>query len=42
VELPDGFDVFFILSNNRWAYRSLDHAKTGLGYEPVDSAESYR
>jgi nucleoside-diphosphate-sugar epimerase len=42
VELPDGFDVFFILSNNQWAYRSLDHAKTGLGYEPVDSAESYR
>jgi nucleoside-diphosphate-sugar epimerase len=42
VELPDGFDVFFVLSNNRWGYRSLDHAKTGLGYEPVDSAESYR
>lgn len=42
VELPDKFDVFFVLSNNRWAYRSLDHAKTGLGYEPVDSAETYR
>ncbi len=42
VELPDKFDVFFVLSNNRWAYRSLDHAKTVLGYEPVDSAETYR
>ena len=42
VDLPEGFDIFFVLSNNRWGYRSLDHAKTGLGYEPVDSAESYR
>ena len=42
VELPEKFEVFFVLSNNRWAYRSLDHAKTGLGYEPADSAESYR
>jgi nucleoside-diphosphate-sugar epimerase len=42
VDLPEGFDIFFVLSNNRWGYRSLEHAKTGLGYEPVDSAESFR
>lgn len=42
VDLPEKFDVFFVLSNNRWGYRSLDHARSVLGFEPVDSAETFR
>jgi len=42
VDLPDKFDVFFVLSDNQWGYRSLDHAKSGLCYQPVDAAEFFR
>ena len=34
------FDVFFVVSNNRWNYRDLEHARTVLGWAPLDSAES--
>lgn len=36
------FDVFYALSRNRWSYRDLDHARTVLGFEPVDAAEDHR
>src|SRR5438046_6618169 len=36
------FDVFYAVSNNRWSYRDLDHARRVLGYEPQDAAETYR
>jgi nucleoside-diphosphate-sugar epimerase len=36
------FDVFFVVSNNRWSYRDLDHARRVLGFEPLDAAETYR
>ena len=36
------FDVFFAVSNNRWSYRDLDHARRVLGFEPQDAAETYR
>jgi hypothetical protein len=36
------FDVFFAVSDNRWGYRDLDHARQVLGWEPLDSAETYR
>ena len=41
---PDSvrFDVFFAVSNNRWSYRDLDHARRVLGFEPLDAAETYR
>jgi nucleoside-diphosphate-sugar epimerase len=35
-------DTFFILSNNKWAYRSIERARSVLGYEPADDAENYR
>lgn len=41
-ELPERFDVFFVLSNNRRAYRSLVKARRVLGFEPVDSADDYQ
>lgn len=42
VDLSARFDVFFILSDNRWSYRSIVHAHEVLGFEPVDSAEDHR
>jgi nucleoside-diphosphate-sugar epimerase len=36
------FDTFFATSRNRWGYRDLRHARTVLGWEPLDAAETYR
>lgn len=36
------FDIFFVLSNNKWGYRDLSHARDAVGFEPQDLAESYR
>ncbi len=36
------FDVFFAVSDNRWSYRDLDHARRVLGFEPLDAAENHR
>lgn len=32
-------ETFFANSTNRYGYRDLDHGKTLLGYQPMDSAE---
>jgi len=36
------FDVFYAVSDNRWGYRDLEHARTVLGFAPRDRAEDYR
>jgi nucleoside-diphosphate-sugar epimerase len=36
------FDTFFVVSNNRWNYRDLSHARKVLGFEPLDDAERHR
>jgi nucleoside-diphosphate-sugar epimerase len=36
------FDVFYAVSDNRWGYRDLEHARAVLGFEPSDRAEDYR
>ena len=36
------FDVFFILSANRWGYRDLSHAREMIGFTPRDAAEDHR
>jgi nucleoside-diphosphate-sugar epimerase len=33
------FDIFFVVSNNRWNYRDLEHARRVLGWTPLDRAE---
>ena len=33
------YEIFLATSNNRWAYRDLEHPRTILGYQPLDSAE---
>jgi uronate dehydrogenase len=34
------FDVFFAVSDNRWNYRDLEHARAVLGWTPIDRAEA--
>jgi nucleoside-diphosphate-sugar epimerase len=36
------FDVFYAVSDNRWSYRDIEHARTVLGFEPLDRAEDHR
>jgi hypothetical protein len=36
------FDVFFVVSDNRWNYRDLAHARAVLGWTPLDRAEDHR
>lgn len=33
------FDIFYVVSNNRWGWRDISHAREVLGYEPQDSAD---
>ncbi len=44
IDAPDHvrFDVFYVVSRNRWGYRDLDHARKVLGFEPADAAEDHR
>jgi uronate dehydrogenase len=36
------FGLLFAVSNNRWNYRDLTHARAVVGYEPLDRAEDHR
>ena len=44
IEADDGlrFDVFYAVSDNKYGYRDLSHAKEVIGYVPEDRAEDYR
>lgn len=44
VEAADGlkYDVFYVVSNNKWAYRDMVHAREVLGFEAEGSAEDFR
>lgn len=35
------FDVFNVISNNRWAVRDISHARAMVGYQPLDSADDH-
>jgi len=41
IEAPESvrFDVFYAISNNRWNYRDISHAREVVGYVPEDSAD---
>ncbi len=43
IDAPESvrYEIFDIISNNRWAWRSIEHARKVLGYEPQDSADVY-
>ncbi len=36
------YDVFYAVSNNKWGYRDVSHARDVVGFEPQDEAEAYR
>ncbi len=36
------FDIFYVVSDNKWSYRDLKHARTVVGFEPQDGAENHR
>ena len=36
------YDIFFVLSDNKWSYRDLEHPRKVLDFEPQDRAEDYR
>ena len=40
---PDSlrFDVFDVVSNNKWAMRDTSHAREVLGYDPQDSSDDF-
>ncbi|MDP6402859.1 MAG: NAD(P)-dependent oxidoreductase [SAR202 cluster bacterium] len=43
INAPDDllYDIFFALSDNKWAYRDLEHPREVLGYVPQDSADVF-
>jgi nucleoside-diphosphate-sugar epimerase len=44
IDAPDSlrFDIFYALSDNRWGYRDVEHARQVVGFVPKDKAEDYR
>jgi len=36
------FDIFYGVSDNKWSFWDIDHAKEMIGYRPRDGAERYR
>ena len=44
VEAPETlkFDIFYAVSNNKWSYRDMGHARQVLGFEPQDSVDRFR
>jgi nucleoside-diphosphate-sugar epimerase len=39
---PLQFDIFYGVSNNKWRFWDIDHARKVLGYAPQDNGEDYR
>ena len=37
-----GYDIFYVVSNNKWNYRDISHARQVVGFQPKDAAEDYR
>ena len=44
IKAPDRikFDIFYVVSDNKWSYRDMEHARKMLGYQPKGQAEDYR
>jgi nucleoside-diphosphate-sugar epimerase len=37
-----GFDIFYGVSDNKWRFWDIEHAREVIGYDPQDNAEDYR
>ena len=44
LEAPESvrYDIFYAVSNNKWGFRDIQHARDVLGYDPQDDAGDYR
>ena len=44
IDAPEAlmYDIFYAVSNNRWSYRDVEHAREMIGYVPKDAAEDHR
>ena len=44
VESPDSvrFDIFYGVSDNKWRFWDIEHARDVIGYRPKDNAEDFR
>ena len=43
LETPDiQYDTFYGVSNNKWRFWDIDHAREVVGYDPQDNAETFR
>lgn len=44
ISAPDSvrFDIFYVMSNNKYNYRDISHAREVVGFEPQDYAEHHR
>ena len=44
IEAPESlsFGIYYVVSDNKWSYRSLENARRELGFEPQDQAEQHR
>lgn len=44
LESPESllFDIFYGVSDNKWRFWDIDHAREVIGYRPADNAEDYR
>ena len=41
IEAPENlrYDIFYGVSNNKWSYRDINHARKVVGFVPHDSAD---
>ena len=39
---PIGFEIFYGVSNNKWRFWDISHARQVVGYDPQDNAEDWR
>jgi nucleoside-diphosphate-sugar epimerase len=44
LDAPDDlkYEIFYVVSDNKWAYRDMAHAREVLGFEPEGRAEDFR
>lgn len=44
IQAPESlkFDIFYVVSNNKWNYRDLEHAREVIGFNPQETADKYQ
>lgn len=44
IDAPESicFEIFYVVSNNRWRHRDIEHARQVVGFEPQDGVTDYK